>query len=99
MRRRLHGVIVTACPWHACVGRDPLSALPLLALTAAHLLPRTAARSCGVAQVPAGTVLRVFGSSANGFGLETSDLDMCLIYPQVRAAPHSIHLLNFKHIL
>jgi DNA polymerase sigma len=42
-----------------------------------------------VALVPPGTVLQVFGSSVNGFGTNSADLDMCIMYPSDRPPPEN----------
>ncbi len=40
-----------------------------------------------VPTVPKGAILQVFGSSANGFAVDTADLDMVLMYPSSAVAP------------
>ncbi|CAM9446752.1 unnamed protein product [Discosporangium mesarthrocarpum] len=39
--------------------------------------------------LPTGSTLRIFGSSASGFGNDTSDLDMCIVYPPKATLPQN----------
>jgi len=46
-----------------------------------------------VPEIPKGTVIKIFGSSSNGFGLDCSDLDMCLMYPKGHAISKNASLV------
>ena len=50
-------------------------------------------------QLPKGASLTVFGSSANGFGSDHADLDMCLLVPPPPSSSSKAASANGKHLM